>query len=145
MTITRMTYFSSEFSGCTSLAHEGRISYARFLGSRCGLGSSWSCPSFHSDGTHHRDDSLSAILRTRQAPTSPNTKESPTVLPTLKKAYGMSLKDRRVHDNLLRDIYVLNKKHANSSMLYCKTQKNVTPCFVHVPSSKGSVQTKANS
>ena len=49
----------------------------------------------------HRDDSLSAILKTMQAPTSPNTKESPTMLPTL-KAYGVSLDDRRVHVNLLR-------------------------------------------
>jgi hypothetical protein len=50
----------------------------------------------------HRDDSLSAILETRQAPTSPNTKETP--------AYGVSLEDRRVHENLLQDIYVLNRK-----------------------------------
>jgi hypothetical protein len=48
----------------------------------------------------HRDDSLSAILQTSQAPTSPNTKESPLVLPTL-KAYGVSLEDRQVHENLL--------------------------------------------
>jgi hypothetical protein len=67
----------------------------------------------------HRDNSLSAILETRQAPTSPNTKETPTMLPTL-KAYGVSLEDRRVHENLLRDLYVLNKKHSKSSTLYCK-------------------------
>ncbi len=52
----------------------------------------------------HQDDSLSVILQTIQAPTSPNTKENPTVLPTL-KAYGVSLDDRRVHENLLRDLY----------------------------------------
>ena len=45
----------------------------------------------------HRDDSHSAILETRQAPTTPNTKETPTMLPTL-KAYGVSLEDRRVHE-----------------------------------------------
>jgi hypothetical protein len=41
----------------------------------------------------HRDDSLSAILATIQAPASPNTKESPSVVLTL-KAYGVSLEDR---------------------------------------------------
>jgi hypothetical protein len=61
----------------------------------------------------HRDDSLSAILATVQAPTSPTTKESPSVVPTL-KAYGVSLEDRRVHENLLRDLFFLNKKLYNS-------------------------------
>jgi hypothetical protein len=65
----------------------------------------------------HRDDSLSVILQTVQAPTSPNTKENPTALPML-KAYGLSLDDRRVHENLLRDLYFLNKKHAKSNTLY---------------------------
>jgi hypothetical protein len=91
----------------------------------------------------HRDDSLSAILQTSQAPTSPNTKESPLVLPTL-KAYGVSLEDRRVHENLLRDLYVLNKKHSKSNTLYCKLRDNMTSSFVHVPSSKGIVRMKKN-
>jgi hypothetical protein len=47
----------------------------------------------------HRDDFLSAILKTRQVPTSPSTKERPTVVPTL-KVYGISLEDRHVHYNL---------------------------------------------
>jgi hypothetical protein len=64
----------------------------------------------------HSDDSLSATLETRQAPTSPNTKETPNVLPML-KAYGVSLEDRSVDDNLLQDLYVLNKQHSKSSML----------------------------
>jgi hypothetical protein len=67
----------------------------------------------------HRDDYLLAILKTSQAPTSPNTKESPTLLPTL-KAYGVSLDDRRIHENLLRDLYMVNKKHGNSNTLYCR-------------------------
>jgi hypothetical protein len=67
----------------------------------------------------HWDDSLSAILETSQVPLSPNTKESPTLLPTL-KAYGVSLDDRCVNENLLRDLYVVNKKHGNSYKLYCK-------------------------
>jgi hypothetical protein len=91
----------------------------------------------------HRDDKLSAILETFQAPTSPNTKESPTVLPTL-KAYGVSLEDRRVHENLLRDLYVLNKKHSKSKTLYCKIRDGMTSSFVHVPSSKGFVRMKEN-
>jgi hypothetical protein len=78
-----------------------------------------------------------------QAPTSPNTKESPAMLPTL-KAYGVSLDDRRVHENLLRDLYVLNKKHGNSNTLYCKIRSNLTSSFVHVPSSKGFVRMKKN-
>jgi hypothetical protein len=36
------------------------------------------------------------------------------------KAYGVSLDDRHVHDNLLWDLYVLNKNHGNSNTLYCK-------------------------
>jgi hypothetical protein len=91
----------------------------------------------------HQDDSLSVILQTIQAPTSPNTKENPTVLPTL-KAYGVSLDDRRVHENLLRDLYFVNKKHAKSSTLYCKIRPDFTSCFVHVPSSKGFVRMKKN-
>jgi hypothetical protein len=47
-----------------------------------------------------RDDSLSAILGTVQASTSPKTKESPTVVPML-KAYSVSLEDRHSHENLL--------------------------------------------
>jgi hypothetical protein len=58
----------------------------------------------------HCDDLLSAILATVLAPTSPTTKESPSVVPTL-KAYGVSLEDRRVHENLLCDLFFLNKKH----------------------------------
>jgi hypothetical protein len=67
----------------------------------------------------HRDNSLSAILETSQAPTSPNSKESPFMVPTL-KAYGVSLDDRRVHENLLCNLYALKKKHAKSNTLYCK-------------------------
>jgi hypothetical protein len=91
----------------------------------------------------HRDDSLSAILETAQAPISPNTEENPTVVPTL-KAYGISLVDRRVHENLLRDLYVLNRKHSKSSTLYCKIRNDFTSSFVHVPSSKGFVRMKKN-
>jgi hypothetical protein len=68
------------------------------------------------DLRQHRVDSVSAILETSQVPRSPNTKECPTLLPTL-KAYGVSLDDRRVHENLLRDLYVVNKKHGNSNAL----------------------------
>jgi hypothetical protein len=100
-------------------------------------------PSIVTEISQHRVDSLSAILKTLQAPTSPNTKESPTVLPTL-KAYGVSLDDRRVHENLLRDLYVLNKKHGSSNTLYCKICSNFTSSFVHVPSSKGFVRMKKN-
>jgi hypothetical protein len=88
----------------------------------------------------HRDDSLYVILQTVQAPTSPNTKENPTVLPTL-KAYSVSLDDRCVHENLLRDLYLLNKQHAKSTnTLYCKICPNFSSSFVHVPSSKGFVR-----
>jgi hypothetical protein len=71
----------------------------------------------------HRDDSLSAILETVRVPSSPNTDKNPTVVPTL-KAYGVSLEDWRVHENLLRDLYVLKKRHANSNTLYCKIRDN---------------------
>jgi hypothetical protein len=54
------------------------------------------------------EDSLSAVLQTVQAPTSPNTKENPNVLPTLKK-HGASPEDRCVHENLLGDLRVLNE------------------------------------
>jgi hypothetical protein len=91
----------------------------------------------------HRDDSLSSILETVQAPISPNSKENPSVVPTL-KAYGVSLEDRRVHENLLRDLYVLNKKHSKSNTLYCKIRNDFTSSFVHVPSSKGIVRLKKN-
>jgi hypothetical protein len=91
----------------------------------------------------HRDDSLSAILETSQVPTSPTTKATATILPTL-KAYGVSLDDRRVHENLLRDLYVVNKKHGKTNTLYCKIRPNMTSSFVHVPSSKGFVRMKEN-
>ena len=91
----------------------------------------------------HQDDSLSAILETVQAPTSPNTKESPSIVPTL-KAYGVSLTDRRVHADLLRDLVFLNKKHDKSSTLRCKSRNNFTSSFVHIPSSKGFVRMKEN-
>jgi hypothetical protein len=87
----------------------------------------------------HQDDLLYVILQTVQAPTSPNTKENPTVLPTL-EAYGVSFDDCRVHENLLRDLYFLNKKHAKSNTLYCKICPNVSSSFVHDPPSKGFVR-----
>jgi hypothetical protein len=64
----------------------------------------------------HRDNSLSSILETVRALTSPNTKANPAMVPML-KAYGVSLEDRRVHENLLRDFYVLNQKHEKSNTL----------------------------
>jgi hypothetical protein len=91
----------------------------------------------------HRGDSLSAILETPQVSTSPTTRSTPTLLPTL-KAYGVSLDDRRVHENLLRDLYVVNKKHGKRNTLYCKIRPNMTSSFVHVPSSKGFVRMKDN-
>jgi hypothetical protein len=64
------------------------------------------------DLRQNQDNLLSAILKTRvQAPTSPNTKESLTVLPV----------DRCVHENLPQDFYVLNTKHAESSTLHYKS------------------------
>jgi hypothetical protein len=121
------------------------------MGSRCGLG--WELlelPSILAIVTElrqHQDDLLSAILKTRQASTSPNTKESPTVLPI----------DRCVHENLFWDLYVLNtrnmqrvvacslctkyKEHAkSSSTLYCKIRNSLMPSFVHVPSSSPNSQ-----
>jgi hypothetical protein len=89
----------------------------------------------------HRDNALSSILATVQAPTSPARKDSPSVVPTL-KAYGVSLEDRRVHENLLRDLFFLNKKHDKSNTLYCKIRNDFTSSFFHVPSSKGFVRMK---
>jgi hypothetical protein len=78
------------------------------------------------------------------APTSPNTKENPNALPTL-KAHGVSLEDRRVHENLLRDLCAVNKNHANSNALHCMLRDNFTSAFVRVPSSKGGfVRVKKN-
>jgi hypothetical protein len=54
----------------------------------------------------------------------------------------VSSDDRRVHENLLRDLYFLNKKHAKSNTLYCKICPNFLSSFVHVPSSKGFVRMK---
>jgi hypothetical protein len=90
-----------------------------------------------------RDNSLSAILKTVQTPTSHKTKTDPSILPTL-KAYGVSLEDRRIHENLLRDLYFLNQKHAKSNTLYCKIRSDFTSAFVHVPSSKGFAGMKQN-
>jgi hypothetical protein len=88
---------------------------------------------------------FSAILKTGQASTSPNANKSLTCLLPMLKAYGgVSLEDSRVHDKLLQDIYALNKTDAKSSILLCKIRKNFMSSFVHVPSSKGFVQTKAN-
>jgi hypothetical protein len=66
----------------------------------------------------HQDDSLSAILATVQALTSLAMKESPSVVPTL-KVYGVSLRDRGVHEKLLWDLFFLNKKQDKSNTLYC--------------------------
>jgi hypothetical protein len=95
------------------------------------------------ESRQHREDSLSAVLQTVQAPTSPNTKENPNVLPMLKK-HGVSPEDRRVHENLLRDLRVLNKKYSKSNTLHCMIQDNFTSAFVRVPSSKGLVRMKKN-
>ncbi len=56
----------------------------------------------------------------------------------------MSLEDRRVHENLLRDLFFLNKKHDKSNTLYCKIRNDFTSSFVHIPSSKGFVRMKEN-
>jgi hypothetical protein len=44
-----------------------------------------------------------------------------------------------VHENLLRDLYLLDKKHAKSNTFYSKICSNFSSPFVHVPSSKGFV------
>jgi hypothetical protein len=95
------------------------------------------------DLRQHPDDSLSAILQTVHAPTSPNTKENPNALPTL-KAHGVSLEDRRVHENLLRDLCTVNENCANSNAPRCMLRDNFTSAFVRVPSSKGFVRMKKN-
>jgi hypothetical protein len=91
----------------------------------------------------HRDDSHSAILDTMQAPISPNMKENRTFVPTL-KFYGVSLEVRRVRQNLLCNLYVLNRKHTKSNILYCEIRNGFTSSFVHVPSLKGFVCMKEN-
>jgi hypothetical protein len=65
------------------------------------------------------------------------------VVPTL-KAYGVNLEDRRIHANLLKDLYVLNKKHTKSNTLHCRIQNKCTSAFVRIPSSKDFVGMKQN-
>jgi hypothetical protein len=80
----------------------------------------------------YQDNSLSAsILEIIQAPTSPNTKESPSAVPTL-KAYGVS------------DLVILNRKHDKSNTLFCKIRNDFTSSFIHIPWSKGYIQMKEN-
>jgi hypothetical protein len=65
------------------------------------------------------------------------------MLPKL-KAYGVSLDNRQVHENLLWDLYVLNKKHGDFNTLYFKICSNFMSSSVHVPSSKGFIRMKKN-
>jgi hypothetical protein len=86
----------------------------------------------------HRANFLSAILAMVQVPTSQATNESPFVVPTL-KANGASLEDKRMHENLMLDLFFLNKKHNKSNALSCKIRNAFTSSSIHVPLLKGFV------
>jgi hypothetical protein len=90
-----------------------------------------------------RDDKLSDILSTIQAPVSPQSKQNPNRYPMLKR-YGVSLEDRRVHQSLLSELYHLNKKHHKTTTLHCNLGNNKLSSFVFVPFSKDFRRLKVN-
>jgi hypothetical protein len=92
----------------------------------------------------HWDNFLSVILQSVQAPTSPNTKENPTVLPML-KAYGVSLDDLRVHANLLRDLYFLTRNMLRVTLSTAKSVLTLChPLFMSHPQKGLSKECKKN-
>jgi hypothetical protein len=60
------------------------------------------------------------------------------------KQYGVSLEDRRVHQSLLSELYHVNKKHNNTTMLYCIVSNNQLSSFVFIPSSNDFGRLRVN-
>jgi hypothetical protein len=81
-----------------------------------------------------KEDELSEILGTTRAPLSPQSKQNPSKYPTMKQ-YDVSLEDRRVHQSLLSELYHVNKKHGNTTTLYCSVSNSKLSSFVFFPSS----------
>jgi hypothetical protein len=90
-----------------------------------------------------KEDKLSEILGTTRAPLSPQSKQNPSKYPTMKQ-YGVSLEDRRVHQSLLSELYHVNKKHDNTTTLYCNVGNNKLSSFVFIPSSNDFGRLRVN-
>ncbi len=95
------------------------------------------------DLQQEKDDGLSLILGTTKAPVSPQSKQNPSKYPTMKQ-YGVSLEDRRVHQSLLSELYHVNKKHDNTTTLYCNVGNNKLSSFVFIPSSNDFGRLRVN-
>jgi hypothetical protein len=56
----------------------------------------------------------------------------------------VSLEDRRVHQSLLSELYHVNKKHDNTTTLYCKVGNNKLSSFVFILSSNDFGRLRVN-
>ena len=90
-----------------------------------------------------KEDKLSEILGTTRSPLSPQSKQNPSKFPTMKQ-YGVSLEDRRVHQSLLSELYHVNKKHDDTTTLYCNVGNNKLSSFVFIPSSNDFGRLRVN-
>jgi hypothetical protein len=92
-----------------------------------------------SEANEKREEELSRILSTVRTPVSPQSLVRNNFCPTLKK-YGLSLSDRRLHGNLLRDLMSLNRKFENgkqANMISYQGVSKGTYNLVAIPRSTG--------
>jgi hypothetical protein len=91
------------------------------------------------EANEKREEELSLILSTVRNPVSPQSVNRLSFCPTMKQ-YGLSLEDRRLHGNLLRDLMSLNKKFEKgkqANMISYQGVSKGTYNLVAIPRSTG--------
>jgi hypothetical protein len=91
------------------------------------------------EANEKREEELSLILSTVRNPVSPQSANRISFCPTLKQ-YGVSLEDRRLHGNVLRDLMSLNKKFEKgkqANMISYQGVSKGTYNLVAIPRSTG--------
>lgn len=82
-----------------------------------------------------REEKLSTILGTSIKPLSPQTKSNPNSFPIMKQ-YNIPIGSERVHEGLLYEIYVWNKKNNKSNILKFNHGNDLIGNLVYIPRSK---------
>lgn len=90
-----------------------------------------------------REKRVTAIVGSQEIEVSPNSKQSPTKYPVMKR-YGIPLGEARVHQGLLKELYQLNKKSFGTRSMFVDLGDNKKSSFVLIPQSHGYNRLRVN-
>ena len=90
-----------------------------------------------------REKRVTAIVGSQEIDVSPNSKQSPTKYPVMKR-YGIPLGEARVHQGLLKELYQLNKKSLRTRSMFVDLGDNKKSSFVLIPQSHGYNRLRVN-